>query len=80
MIVDILTPDSVLFSGEAISVKVPGTKGQFEILDNHAALISSLETAGTIRVITSENKVLNFEAKGGAIEVLASKVIILTES
>ncbi|MBP9179001.1 MAG: F0F1 ATP synthase subunit epsilon, partial [Bacteroidia bacterium] len=42
MQVDILTPDKVLFSGEATSVKLPGSLGQFEVLNNHAPLVSSL--------------------------------------
>ena len=43
MTVDIISPDSVIYSGEATLVSLPGSKGAFEILQNHAAIISSLE-------------------------------------
>lgn len=80
MQLEILTPDRKLFEGEVISVKVPGSKGQFEVLKNHAPIISSLEKEGKVRVITSDNKTVYFDVKGGVIEVLKDKVIILTEA
>ena len=80
MYLEILTPDRKLFTGDVTSVKVPGSKGQFEVLKNHAPLISSLETMGQVRVITTENKTVYFDIKGGVIEVLKDKVIILTEA
>ena len=80
MQLEILTPDRKLFEGEVISVKVPGSKGQFEVLKNHAPIISSLEKEGRVRVITSDNKTVYFDVKGGVIEVLKDKVIILTEA
>jgi len=80
MYLEILTPDRKLFSGDVTSVKVPGSKGQFEVLKNHAPLISSLEALGQVRVITAENKTLYFDIKGGVVEVLKDKVIILTEA
>ena len=43
MKVEIITPEKKLYSGEANLVKVPGTKGSFEILTKHAPLISTLE-------------------------------------
>jgi F0F1-type ATP synthase epsilon subunit len=49
-------------------------------LKNHAPLISSLEAMGQVRVITAENKTVYFDIKGGVIEVLKDKVIILTEA
>jgi F-type H+-transporting ATPase subunit epsilon len=79
MHLEILTPDRKLFEGDVSSVKVPGSKGQFEVLNNHAAIISSLEPQGQVRVITTDNRTLNFDIKGGVIEVLKNKVIILTE-
>lgn len=80
MYLEILTPDRKLFEGEVSSVKVPGSKGQFEVLKNHAPIISSLEASGQVRVITSAQKTEVFEIKGGVIEVLKDKVIILTEA
>lgn len=78
MKVDIITPDKVLYSGEASRVKVPGSKekGSFEVLNNHAPIISSL-TAGVVRVKDAEGT-HNFDITGGIIEVMANKIVILT--
>ena len=43
MTVDILTPDAKLFSGEATYVGLPGADGSMGILDNHAALVTTLQ-------------------------------------
>jgi F-type H+-transporting ATPase subunit epsilon len=75
MTLEIITPDSTLFSGEVISVKFPGTGGRFETLNNHAAIISSLE-AGTIGVKTTSG-IQEFEIKGGIVEVVENKIIVL---
>ena len=75
MQLEIITPDKSLFSGEAISVKFPGTGGRFETLNNHANIISSLEK-GTITVKTAEgNK--EFPISGGIVEFLKNKIIVL---
>ena len=77
MIVDIITPDTELFSGEATAVTVPGIDGSLGILNNHAPLISALKK-GEVKVSTSEGE-KKFEIKGGVAEVLKNKVIILAE-
>lgn len=77
MIVDIITPDTELFSGEATSVTVPGIDGSLGILNSHAPLISALKK-GEVKVSTSEGE-KKFEIKGGVAEVLNNKVIILAE-
>lgn len=75
MQVEILTPDKALFSGEATSVTLPGSNGQFQILNDHAALVSSL-AEGTILIKTSkgEEKIL---ITGGVVEVLDNKIVVL---
>ncbi|MFA6260722.1 MAG: ATP synthase F1 subunit epsilon [Bacteroidia bacterium] len=75
MHLDILTPDRSLFSGEVDSVTVPGSKGRFQILKKHAALVSSLEK-GKVNVKTEGREEI-FEISGGVIEVLNDKVVIL---
>ena len=75
MYLEIITPDSVLFDGEIISAKFPGNSGEFETLDKHAAVISSLEK-GTIFVKTSEGN-HEFEVQGGIVEVLDNKIKVL---
>jgi F-type H+-transporting ATPase subunit epsilon len=79
MKVDIITPDAVLFSGENIYlVQLPGIDGSFEIMNNHAPLISVLKK-GKIKVEVKGADPMFFEVKGGVIEVLNNKVIILAE-
>jgi F-type H+-transporting ATPase subunit epsilon len=75
MQLDILTADKTLFSGEADAVTLPGSKGRFQILQNHAALISSL-TKGKITAKTPEGE-KHFEISGGIVEVLKNKVVVL---
>ena len=78
MFLEIITPDKKLFSGEAKAIKLPGRGGSFGVLNNHAPIISSLKK-GTI-VVTDENKEKkNFDVKGGVVEVLKNKVVILAE-
>ena len=75
MIVEVITPDKVLYSCEAVSVKLPGSGGPFEALANHSPLISSLEK-GTI-VIRTDSGEKTFEVSGGIVEVLNNKVVVL---
>lgn len=79
MEVEIITPDKEIFKGEAQLVQLPGIDGSFEILNNHAPMISALKE-GKIKVKkTKEGKNDFYEIKGGVIEVLNNKVLILAE-
>jgi len=78
MNLEIFTPENKLFSGEIKLVRVPGTAGSFEIMPNHAPLVSTLEK-GEIKVISINDKKDHFEIEGGVIEVRDNKVIILGE-
>ena len=78
MRLEILTPDKTVFEGEVTSVSVPGTSGSFEILKDHAPIISTLEDGKVI--IRGSNKAENtFLIKGGVVEVLNNKVMVLAE-
>ncbi len=63
----IRTPESNVFSGEVTSVTLPGTVGSFQVLKNHAPLVSSL-TKGTILFVVNEN-VKEIAIEGGFVEV-----------
>ncbi len=76
MKVEILTPDKKLYSGEADLVKVPGSKGSFEILTKHAPIISTLEK-GQIKIIEKDNKPVFFDISGGVVEVHKNIITIL---
>ena len=78
MQLEIITAESQLYSGEVTSVKLPGMDGEFEILNNHAPVISTLDK-GIIRVIDNNNKTENFEVNGGVIEMQNNKLIILSD-
>ena len=51
----VLTPDKEVFLGPIKSVKVPGSSGQFQVLNNHAPIVSSLEE-GDIFIVTGEEE------------------------
>ena len=78
MTLEIITPEKQLFKGEVISVKLPGTDGEFGILNNHAPIISTL-TKGIIIVTNKHNEQKDFEINGGVIEMLNNKIIVLAE-
>jgi F-type H+-transporting ATPase subunit epsilon len=78
MTLEILTPDKKVFEGEVTAVTVPGTLGSFQILRGHAPIISTLEDGPVIiKSATGEN---TFEIKGGVVEVLDNKIIVLAEA
>jgi len=79
MLLEILTPDKKIYSGKVNLVKLPGTKGTFEVLKNHAPIISTLEK-GTIKVVEENGNELFFEVDGGVAENKDNKIIVLAES
>ncbi len=78
MTLEIITPEKKLFSGEVNSVKFPGINGEFEILNNHAPIISTLSN-GEIRVITNDKDTKRFNINGGVIEMQNNKIIVLAD-
>jgi len=78
MYLEIVTPEEKLFTGDVKLVQLPGSKGSFEMLRNHAPIISTLES-GSIKLITLEGKELVFEVNGGVIEGSNNKIIVLAE-
>ena len=76
---EIVTPSKTAFSGAINSISVPGTSGAFQVLYNHAPILSSFEI-GVIKISDSNNNELIFATSGGTIEVLENKILILAES
>lgn len=72
----IITPEKELYSGKVKSVKLPGTTGQFEILNGHAPIVSSLQK-GDVRVITDSGEKMMFPIEQGFVEVLRNEVSVL---
>jgi F-type H+-transporting ATPase subunit epsilon len=79
MFLEIITPDKKIYEGEIKRVRLPGSKGLFEILKNHAPIISTLDE-GIIRVIDENDRRLTFEVNGGIVENKNNTVIVLLES
>ncbi len=77
MLLEILSPEKKIFSGEAVGVQMPGVTGSFEVLNNHAPMIAALAT-GKMRVNTGKENVI-YNIKGGFVEVLNNNVSVLVE-
>jgi F-type H+-transporting ATPase subunit epsilon len=67
MNITVLTPDKEIFSGAITSIKVPGTLGEFQVLKNHAPIVSSLE-AGPVEIITAAGEHRIFDDESGAVK------------
>ncbi len=73
----IVSPEKIVYQGDVESVLVPGTKGSFEILNDHAPIISSL-SEGTVEYSTKEGK-KQFNIHGGFVEVKKNEVSLCVE-
>ncbi len=78
MNVVILTPEKEVFKGDATSVKVPSLGGEFEVLNNHAPVVSALGS-GNVRVLTGEGDRLVYHINSGFVKVLSNEVSILVQ-
>ena len=91
MHLEIVSPEATLFSGEVTSIAVPGVNGEFEMLNNHAPIVSLLK-AGNVKIygdITLEEEVEDKFTKGdkgtwlainsGTLEMKDNKVIVLAD-
>ena len=91
MILEIISPEKIIFTGEVESVAVPGVNGEFEMLNNHAAIVSNLKK-GAIKVygnITLDDTQKEIFEKGdrgylldinsGTVEMKNNKVTALVE-
>jgi len=75
---EIISPEKLLFAGDIIIVQLPGTLGSFEIMENHAPIISTL-TKGKIKVKETNNTITYFEISGGLIEASNNEINVLVE-
>lgn len=72
----ILSPEKEIYTGEVKSVQVPGSVGSFQMLENHAPIVSSLEK-GNVNIVTASGEKLSFGIEGGFVEMLNNEVAIL---
>ena len=79
MKIEIITPDKKIYEGDIKSIRVPGKKGSFQVLKDHAPIISTLDN-GQVIIVDQQNKEAQFNINGGVIEVKQNKIILLAES
>ena len=91
MFLEIVTPEATLFSGEIESLAVPGVKGEFQMLKDHAPIISLLKKGyvkiyGEIELDEEVEDKFEKNKKGtwlpinsGTIEFKDNKVIVLAD-
>ncbi|MEP6926563.1 MAG: ATP synthase F1 subunit epsilon [Ginsengibacter sp.] len=78
MILEILTPDKKVFSGDVYGVQLPGIDGSFEVLEKHAPLVSALK-AGRLKILKDKSSTSLYTIQGGFVEVLNNKATVLVE-
>ena len=72
----ILSPDKEIYTGAVKSVQVPGSSVKFQLLENHPAIVSSLEK-GAVNVVTSGGEKKTWLIEGGFVEMLNNEVSLL---
>jgi len=92
MYLEIISPEATLFAGEIESLTLPGTDGSFQLLENHAAIVSTLE-AGSVKIkgnislpetakdqfeSVSKNETL-YAISSGTVEMRDNKIILLSD-
>ena len=82
MFIEIITPDEKVFEGEAQSATFPGSDGSFQILNDHAPLVSAMGKGDMkiIKIVDKKTEELHIAVDGGVVEVLNNKVMVLAES
>ena len=77
--IEIITPSKVVFKGNIESVTIPGVEGSFQVLKNHAPLISVFEI-GPVKIKVDAKTTRYFATGGGTVEVLKNNILVLADS
>jgi F-type H+-transporting ATPase subunit epsilon len=77
MKLEIITPEKNVFSGEVDVVTLPGVDGQFQILKDHAPMVSTLKTGDLIYTVGGKTETIVVD--GGVVQILNNKVLVLAE-
>ncbi len=78
MKLNIITPEDTLYEGEVKSVQLQGTDGKFQLLNNHAPVISAL-AKGKIKITDNNDQTIEYEINGGLVEMSKNKIQILAQ-
>lgn len=76
---EIVTPNKIVFSGNVKSITVPGELGSFQVLYNHAPIISNLIT-GEIKIRKENDEMEYYVCEGGFVFVLRNRIRIMSDS
>lgn len=95
MQLEVITPETKVFAGDVTAVQLPGIDGSFQILNGHAPIISALtkgsikidltenfesdEKTSPLIATNSDAKLIHIAIKGGVVEMLNNKIIVLAE-
>ena len=91
MYLEIISPEATIYSGEVLSISVPGETGSFQMLSNHAPIVSNLKKGSVIiegdlkikeefkKSFISKNGKMFFEINSGTIEMNNNTIIILSD-
>ena len=79
MKVEIITPEDSVYEGDVSLIQLPGIDGLFELLENHAPMITMLSEGNAKLIEKGTNQTHYFCLKGGVVEVLKNKVLVLAE-
>jgi F-type H+-transporting ATPase subunit epsilon len=77
----ILTPEHKIYDGNVYGILLPGVSGYFELLDNHAAIVSAL-ASGTMKVLIDKagKEIESYKISGGFVEMSQNKTMVLVEN
>ena len=78
MNISVLTPEKELYSGAINSVSVPGVEGKFQILRNHAPIVSALREGG-VTIRRADGQLITFTIERGFVEVLNNEISLLVQ-
>ena len=78
MNISVLTPEKELYKGSINSISVPGVDGSFQVLRNHAPIVSAL-TKGGVSIKRADGKFITFTIERGFIEVLNNEIALLVQ-
>lgn len=81
MYIEVVTPDEKIYEGEVESATFPGSDGSFQILNNHAPMISTLGKGDMrlVKIVEKKTEESHYLVEGGVVEVLNNKVTVLAE-
>jgi F-type H+-transporting ATPase subunit epsilon len=81
MFIEVVTPDEKIYEGEVESATFTGSDGSFQVLNNHAPMISTLGTGDMklVKLVDKKPKEMHYLVDGGVVEILNNKVTVLAE-